>query len=48
VVSALDSRKKKKTPSKPIKASKRPKKKLIYDDFGEPVREVWTDHPKAP
>lgn len=51
VVSALDSRKKKKTPPKPVKVSKRPKKKLIYDDFGEPVREVWTDEknkPKAP
>ncbi|MDB4309084.1 hypothetical protein N9913_02120 [Porticoccaceae bacterium] len=51
MVSALDSRKKKKTPPKPVKVSKRPKKKLIYDDFGEPVREVWTDEkakPKAP
>lgn len=48
VVSALDSRKKKKTPPKPVKVSKRPKKKIIYDDFGEPVREVWTDEPKTP
>jgi len=48
VVSALDSRKKKKTPPKPVKVSKSPKKKIIYDDFGEPVREVWTDEPKRP
>ena len=48
VVNALDSRKKKKTPPKPIKVSKRPKKKIIYDDFGEAVREVWTDEPEGP
>jgi len=48
VVSALDSRKKKKTPPKPAKVSKSSKKKIIYDDFGEPVREVWTDEPKMP
>lgn len=48
VVNALDSRKKKKTPPKPIKVSKRPKKKIIYDDFGEAVREVWTDEPAVP
>lgn len=48
VVSALDNRKKKKTPAKAAKVSKRPKKKIIYDDFGEPVREVWTDEPKTP
>jgi hypothetical protein len=47
-VSALDSRKKKKAPPKPAKVSKSPKKKIIYDDFGEPVREVWADEPKTP
>jgi len=41
-VSALDNRKKSKT-AKPVKKpSKRPKKKIIYDDFGEPLREVWS------
>lgn len=46
VVSALDSRKKKssKTTTKaPSKTPKRPHKKVIYDDFGDPLREVWTD-----
>ncbi len=43
VVSALDSRKKKK-PLEPLsKPKKRPKKKIIYDDFGEPLREVWVE-----
>jgi len=46
VVFALDSRKKKSTRAAPKSASKSPKrarKKIIYDDFGEPLREVWTD-----
>ena len=43
VVSNLDSRKKKKTPAPAPKAKKRPVKKIIYDDFGEPLREVWTE-----
>lgn len=41
-VNALDSRKKK-APEKPVKVSKRPKKKIILDDFGEPVREIWSE-----
>ncbi|MDE0746588.1 MAG: hypothetical protein OSB23_02335 [Porticoccaceae bacterium] len=43
VVLALDSRKAKKTSPKVAKTHKRRTKKLIYDDFGEPVREVWSD-----
>ena len=44
VVSRLDSRKKKnKQPVAPKKPAPRPKKKIIYDDFGEPVREIWID-----
>lgn len=43
VVSALDSRKKKKTSHAIKKATKRPAKKIIYDDFGEPLREVWVE-----
>ncbi len=49
VVSALDSRKKKntKTAAKPAsKSPKRARKKVIYDDFGEPLREVWTEDEK--
>lgn len=43
VVSAIDKRKKK--PAKPAAkpAIKRRRKKVIYDDFGEPLREVWTE-----
>ena len=46
VVARLDERKQKKTPKpapKASKASKKPIKKIIYDDFGEPLREVWFD-----
>ena len=43
LVTKIDQRKRK-SPEKPAnKASKRPKKKIIYDDFGEPLREVWVD-----
>ena len=45
VVSAVDSRKKKSTKPKPKPKPtfKRRRKKVIYDDFGEPLREVWVD-----
>ncbi|MFC3151711.1 hypothetical protein ACFOEK_11795 [Litoribrevibacter euphylliae] len=44
VVAAIDSRKKKsKPPAKKSQGSKQPKRKLIYDDFGEPLRWVWDD-----
>lgn len=43
VVSAVDSRKKKPTKSKPKPTTKRRRKKVVYDDFGEPLREVWVD-----
>jgi len=43
VVSALDSRKKKPVITKPKPTAKRQRKKIIYDDFGEPLREVWVD-----
>jgi hypothetical protein len=42
VVSRLDSRKQKKTAAKAANSIKRPVKKIIYDDFGEPIREVWS------
>ena len=44
VVSAIDSRKKKPTKSTPKPTAKRQRKKVIYDDFGEPLREVWTEN----
>ena len=37
-IKALDERKNKK-PEKP--SEKKPTKKIIYDDFGEPLREIW-------
>ena len=44
VVSALDGRKQKKIVAKTAnRPSPRPVKKIIYDDFGEPLREVWSD-----
>jgi hypothetical protein len=42
VVAELQSRRQSASPTKP-KVSKRPKKKVIYDDFGEPIRTVWVE-----
>mgnify|MGYP007038346681 CR=1 FL=1 len=39
---AVDDRKKTSTPPTPVKSS-RPRKKIIYDDFGEAIREVWIE-----
>ncbi len=39
---AVDERKKSGSAPAPAKPS-RPRKKIIYDDFGEPIREVWID-----
>ncbi len=41
VIKALDAKKKK--PSTPVRPERKPRKKLITDDFGEPVRWVWED-----
>lgn len=41
VVKILDARKNK--PESSAKKNKRPRKKLIKDDFGEPLRWVWVD-----
>ncbi|MDG1474529.1 MAG: hypothetical protein P8Q37_06470 [Porticoccaceae bacterium] len=43
VVSALDERKQSQIPPKKAPKSSRPKKRIIYDDFGEAIREVWVD-----
>lgn len=40
-VNALDERKRAKSQSTAKAPPHRPKKKIIYDDFGEPLREVW-------
>lgn len=43
VVDTLEKRRQQKT-VKPVAAKpKRPRKRLIYDDFGEPLRWVWVD-----
>ena len=42
VTSALDARKRA-AKKPPLVPRRRPKKKIIYDDFGEPLREVWVD-----
>lgn len=42
VIQALDSRKQKNTASPPPR-KRRPYKKLITDDFGEPIRWVWVE-----
>jgi hypothetical protein len=40
-IKALDERKQNKSKSDANKTPRKPKKKIIYDDFGEPLREVW-------
>jgi hypothetical protein len=42
VVAALDSRRKQK-PNHKKTTKPAPKEKIIYDDFGEPLRKVWVD-----
>lgn len=43
VVAAVDARKRKATPA--ARRHRRPRRKLIYDDFGEPLRWVRDDTP---
>jgi hypothetical protein len=42
VIAAIDSRRQTKANSKKI-AKNTAKEKIIYDDFGQPVRKVWTN-----
>lgn len=42
VVAALDARRNKK-PQKQKTEKPEPKEKIIYDDFGEPLRKIWVD-----
>jgi len=41
VIAAIEARRKPAAP--PPKRPRRPQKKLIYDDFGEPLRWTWED-----
>ncbi len=45
VVAAIQQRKSEKYPATALPANKprKPKKKVIYDDFGDPIRYVWED-----
>ena len=43
LLATIDARKKAKTNTNLIKKSSRPKQKVIYDDFGEPLRTVWVE-----
>lgn len=40
---AIDQRRKPARPAAKTSARKRPRKRLIYDDFGEPLRWEWVD-----
>jgi hypothetical protein len=41
VVAAIEARKRRPGKEKPVR--KRPRKRLIYDDFGEPLRWEWVE-----
>jgi hypothetical protein len=46
VVAAIEARRKtlfKRSPSPKRTRLPRPRRKIIYDDFGEPLRKVWVD-----
>lgn len=43
VVAALQQKKSQKTLSPSTSVKRRPKKKIIYDDFGDPLRWVWEE-----
>lgn len=46
VVAAIEARRQQKTKRSPDRKRTRtpqPRKKVIYDDFGEPLRKVWVD-----
>ncbi|GGB85981.1 hypothetical protein GCM10011352_09820 [Marinobacterium zhoushanense] len=43
VLAAIDARRKQAKPERKSSYKTKPRKKIIYDDFGEPLREVWED-----
>ncbi|CAA0118293.1 Uncharacterised protein [Halioglobus japonicus] len=45
VVAAIEARRKEKYRTKPSPKNRlpRPRRKIIYDDFGEPLRRVWIE-----
>ncbi len=42
----IDERKSKSHKSSPVATRTRRVKKIIYDDFGDPLREIWVDEPR--
>ncbi len=43
VVATIEARKKNKAPPLQSKRRKQPQKKMLFDDFGEPLRWVWVE-----
>jgi|TARA_R100000005_G_C5002787_1_gene210632 hypothetical protein len=46
VVAAIEERRKalqKRQPTSKANARPRPRRKILYDDFGEPLRQIWVD-----
>ncbi|MBV1788756.1 hypothetical protein KQ940_11890 [Marinobacterium sp. D7] len=43
VLAAIDARRRQAKPERKGSGKPKPRKKIIYDDFGEPLREVWED-----
>lgn len=43
VVANIEARKKSKSATSTNRLSKQPRKKMLYDDFGEPLRWVWSE-----
>ncbi len=43
VLARIDSRRSKSSTSPVERSRRQPRKKIIYDDFGEPLRWVWVD-----
>jgi hypothetical protein len=43
VISAIEERRHNKGVKKPLRRANKPRKKLIYDDFGQPLRWQWVE-----
>ncbi len=46
VIAAIEARRKeklKRTPQRKRSRTPQPRRKIIYDDFGEPLRKIWVD-----
>ncbi|WP_027855869.1 hypothetical protein [Marinobacterium jannaschii] len=44
VLARIDARRSKSAPVSADRPRRKPRKKIIYDDFGEPLRWVWIDN----